>query len=223
MFAVLLSDKMTPFYQNISNFPTVFFSFFLILTMMFWMISIFGMIDIDFLDLPEAESGGEEGLANGVSTVLLKLGLNGVPLTVIVSLIALFGWFISYYAVIFMDPSSFWPPLSWLISIGIFIGTLYIAALITAQVIKPLRVLFKSMASDITKQVLGKVALVRTSRVDGSFGEANFNDGGAGLILKVRSFDGQTFKRNDRVVLLEYLSDDNVYRVVSEEEFLKSI
>ena len=95
----------------------------------------------------------------------------------------------------------------------------YVAILITSQVIKPLRSLFKSMSNDIQKKILGQAAVVRTSRVDEKFGEAEFNDGGAGLILKVRSFDGVVFKRNDRVILLEYVAEQNFYKVIAESEF----
>ena len=61
--------------------------------------------------------------------------------------------------------------------------------------------------------------MVRTSRVDNDFGEAVLEDGGAGLILKVRSTGDATFVKGDRVVLLEHLKNENVYRVVSEAEF----
>ncbi len=219
MFAVLLSEGMTPFYQNVSSFPTVFFSFFLIISCLFWAISIMGMIDIEILDFPETETGGEEGMVNGVSSVLFKLGLNGVPITIIITLIALFGWFLIFYSVYFLGISDFVAPVRWVANVGVFIASLYLAVIITAQVIKPLRTLFSRMSSDIQKKIIGQAAIVRTSRVDDKFGEAEFNDGGAGLILKVRSFDGVVFKRNDSVILLEYIAGKNVYKVIAESEF----
>ncbi|WWW34935.1 hypothetical protein V8017_18730 [Stenotrophomonas rhizophila] len=47
-------------------------------------------------------------------------------------------------------------------------------------------------------------------------GHANVDDGGAGLILQVRSHDGSVLARGDRVVLLDYLADHNHYLVVRE-------
>jgi hypothetical protein len=44
-------------------------------------------------------------------------------------------------------------------------------------------------------------------------------DGGAGLILRVRADEALGFKRGDRVVLLEYLAAEHAYRVITEEEF----
>ena len=71
------------------------------------------------------------------------------------------------------------------------------------------------------KNLLGQTAIVRTLRVDEGFGEVNLEDGGAGLILKVRSLNGESFKKGDRVVLLEYMVEQHTYRVISEKEFLK--
>ena len=44
-------------------------------------------------------------------------------------------------------------------------------------------------------------------------------DGGAGLILKVRADEALGLKRGDRVVLLEYLEAQHAYRVITEDEF----
>ena len=60
---------------------------------------------------------------------------------------------------------------------------------------------------------------MRTSRVDENFGEATLDDGGAGLILKVRSAENETFVKGDCVVILERLNNDTIYRVISEKEF----
>jgi hypothetical protein len=92
--------------------------------------------------------------------------------------------------------------------------------LITAQLIKPLRKFFAKTEQYVEKKILGQVAIVRSSKVDENSGEANFDDGGAGLIVKVRAFGEQHFARGDRVVLLEYLAEQHVYRVISEKEFL---
>ncbi len=67
--------------------------------------------------------------------------------------------------------------------------------------------------------MLGQTAVVRTSRVDNDFGEAVLEDGGAGLILKVRSAGEDRFTKGDRVVIFEKMGDDTVYRVISEAEF----
>ncbi|WP_020407898.1 hypothetical protein [Hahella ganghwensis] len=226
MFAILLSDKMDPFYQNISSFPTVIFTFFLALCVLYWLIAVLGFIDLDILDFdipdPDGDLGVNETKFTGpdvLAGLMLKFGLYGVPVTIIVSFLSLFGWLISYFVVHFLFgliPDGF---LHYLAGIPVLFGSLYIAALITGRVIRPIRKFFISATQNTIKHVLGQTAIVRTSRVDNHFGEVMLDDGGAGLIFKVRSTGKDKFKKGDRVVLLEYLPEQHVYRIISEEEF----
>lgn len=227
MFAILLMDDMDPFYQNIASFPTIIFTFVLSLVLLYWLVAVLGLIEIDVLDfdIPDADGMGgnsDSGMtnANALAGVMLRFGLHGVPVTVILSLISLFGWLICYYLVHFLMgivPQGF---LSFIVGIPVFIASLYLSVLITAGIIKPLRPLFKKTSQETIKRVLGQTAIVRTSRVDNGFGEAVLEDGGAGLLLKVRSIGDVTFEKGDRVALLEYDKEKNTYRVISEEDFL---
>ena len=227
MFAIFLTEGMDPFYQNIASFPTVFFSFFLILTLFYWLAAVLGLVDIDVfdLDLPETDgiadidsSSGSSG-PDALAGLMLKFGLHGVPVTIIISFISLFGWLISYYLVHFLMPFEPGHLLRYVLGLVVLLAALYISVMITAQVIKPLRKLFKSVNRHTTKEVLGQTVIVRTSRVDDNFGEAVLEDGGAGLILKVRSRNDQIFCKGDQVVLLEYEKEKNIYFVISLQEF----
>ena len=225
MFAIFLSEKMDPFYQNILSFPTVLFSALLVLCVLFWLVAILGLLDISFLDLPQVDGGldaaDSPSTPDAVAGIILKLGLNGVPITIIITLLSLVGWFICYYVVHFL---FFWVPsgvFRILIGLPVVVGVLYVSALIVAQLIRPLRTYFKSLedSQEVEKSILGQTAIVRTSRVDADFGEAVLDNGGAGLILKVRATAGAEFKRGDKVVLLEYVQGNGHFRVVSEDEF----
>mgnify|MGYP003686053313 CR=1 FL=1 len=219
MFAVLLSDKMDPFYQNISSFPTAIFTFFLLLFMLFWLVAVLGFVEIDALDLPDIDLDTDHATPDAISGLIMKFGLHGVPITITLSILSLLGWFISYYAIYFFGGLLGDGLIRFGYGLMVFISTLYVAAKLTSIIIRPLKPLFKKMEQSTEKLVLGQTAVVRTSRVDNSFGEAILEDGGAGLILKVRSTNDDTFKKNDRVVLLEYVEDQNAYRVISEKEF----
>ena len=136
-----------------------------------------------------------------------------------VSLIALIGWFVCYYTVDLFFPLIPTGILKFLVGIPVLIGVAFFSALITGKLIRPLRPMFKKMEQHVEKLVMGQTAVVRTSRVDGTFGEAILEDGGAGLILKVRATGDHHFKRGDKVVLIEHLKEHDAFRVVSEEEF----
>lgn len=219
---------MNDFLLTIFNFPTVVFTVVLGIAILYWICAAFGLFEVDALDVDlthldghmSLNSHSDHSFGESFAGLLMRLGLNGVPVTIVVSLIALVGWLISYYASYFFLAFFGHGWLRFVVGLPIILISLYVAVLITAQIIKPLRKLFAKTEQNIQKKVLGQTAIVRSSRVDNSFGEANLDDGGAGLILKVRATGEQVFVRGDKVVLLEYIANTNVYRVVSEDEFL---
>lgn len=226
MFAIFLSKSMDPFYQNISSFPTAVFTLILIVCLLYWLVAILGFVDIDFLDMDigthdHIDIGMQHDLTSVdvLAGLLLRFGLYGVPITIIISFIALFGWFFCYYIVHYLFGFIADGLLYFLAGIPVLFVAFYVAVLITAQLIRPLRPLFKKAEQETLKKILGQTAIVRTSRVDKEFGEAILEDGGAGLILKVRSSGDETFKKGDVIVLLEYLEKNNTYRVISEQDF----
>lgn len=210
----------------ITSYPVVIYTFLLCLVVFYWLVACLGMVDIDILDFASSDidadfevgTQGEAG-AEGLAGLLMKLGLNGVPVTVILSLLILLSWLISYFAAYFFFHLLPLGLVRYLIGTGVLIGAWMLALPTTALLIKPLKPLFKKLEGATPQSILGQAAVVRTSRVDDRFGEASFNDGGAGLILKIRSNTPNTLKSGDRVVLLEYLEDQHAYRVIPERDF----
>jgi Protein of unknown function (DUF1449) len=211
-----------------ASFPTAIFTVFLLISVIYWITAMFGFVDLDVLDIDVPEADGhmslnaqaEHGFAESVSGLLMKLGLNGVPLTIVITFIALIGWAISSLLSRYLGEIFGYGWVHYLTGVPIFLGSLYIAVLTTAQIIKPLRVFFSRIDQNVQKKVLGQTAIVRSSRVDNDFGEAFLDDGGAGLILKVRTRGEDIFSHGDKVVLLDYDANTNSYKVISETEFL---
>lgn len=219
---------MEAFLIIITSFPTAIFTFVLGVAVLYWLFAAFGFIEMDVLDVDLPDIDGQMSLSSHndhsfgemFAGLLLRFGLNGVPVTIVISLVALLGWLLSYYPsylLSFLVGNGF---MHFIVGLPVLIFSLYVAVTLTATIIKPLRVLFAKADQQTVKKVLGQVALVRSSKVDNKSGEAILDDGGAGLILKVRSMDDTIFQRGDRVVLLEYVSGAHVYRVISEQEFL---
>lgn len=209
---------MDIFLQIIFTFPTVFFTFFLTLSVVYWLLTVLGFAGIEALNL-DLDGADSVASLNVFSGLLFRLGLNGVPITIVISLISLLGWMLCFLVVYFVYP---WIPLRWLqfvIGIPVIVGLLYFSTIITAVLIKPLRPIFLASNQQVQKQIVGQVAVVRTGEVNRNFGEAYLEDGGAGLIIKVRSYKDEVFKRGEKVVLLEYVAGENIYRVVSETDF----
>ena len=168
--------------------------------------------DVDAADSLEAQTG--------IAGVLLKLGLNGVPLTIVLTIIAIIGWITCYYSIYFGGAliPEFWP-LKLACNLAIFICATAFTVLITAQVIKPIRSLFKKLEADETKHILGQVVIVRSGTVNKNRGEALMNDGGAGLLLQIRATGNDEFVKGDEVVVIEQNKEKNLFRVIAKSEF----
>jgi len=223
MFAVFLHESMNPFHQTVTSFPTVIYTVLLIVCVLYWAIAMLGLVDLEILDIDldgDIDSTDSAETQSILAGVLLKLGLNGVPLTIVLTIIAIIGWLICYYTTYF--GAKLLPDLNIIKIIAAlvtFVIASYITVLITAQVIKPLRALFSKLDVDETKHIIGQTVVVRSSVVNTERGEAFMNDGGAGVLLNIRTSAGSEFKKGDNVVVIEKLERDNHYKVIAESEF----
>ncbi|GAC1031872.1 hypothetical protein thsps21_27000 [Pseudomonas sp. No.21] len=206
---------MDIFLQTALSFPTVLFSFLLCLAIVYWAIVALGLVEVDLLDV-EADSllAGD-----GVAALLSKLKLNGVPVTLVLSLLFAGAWFLSYFAELLVLSHLPLGLLRYPLGLVVAVVALGLALPVAALICSPLRPLFHKAEAVTSKSVLGQTAMVRSGRVTLEHGEAVLEDGGAGLILKVRADEALGLKRGDRVVLLEYLEAQHAYRVITEDEF----
>ncbi|WP_304639431.1 OB-fold-containig protein [Pseudomonas sp.] len=210
---------MNLFLQTALSFPVVLLSALLCLAILYWIVVALGLVDIDLLDfnLDGAESGFSN--AEGLGGLLLKLGFRDVPVTLLFTLLTFFAWLFAYFIELL---ALRFVPLGWLrypVGLAVLVGCVMLALPLVRIVSAPLRPLFRKFNSDTTRSVLGQTAVVRSGRVTTSNGEALLENGGAGLILRIRAEESLGFKRGDRVVLLEYLQAEHAYRVISEDEF----
>ena len=207
---------MDIFLQTALSFPTALFSFLLCVAVFYWLVVVLGGVDIDLLDADGVSKGGQtEGLAG----LLSKLKLEGVPVTLVLTLLFFFAWFFSYFAELWLLRHLPLGLLRYPLGLVVAFAVLLPAALVSSVLCRPLRPLFHKMEATSSKSVLGQTAVVRSAKVTPSHGEALLEDGGAGLILRVRADEVCGFKRGDRVVLLEYLKAEHAYRVITEDEF----
>ncbi len=217
----MATDNLAMFFSVISSFPAVIFTVLLGVCLLYWLLAMLGLFDWHLGDFGHSHNGAEaDGLASSFAGMLAKFGLNGVPVTLVMTCVVLFAWLLTVYGVYLLD--GLLQPLGWLHH-GVYALLLpvwvYVATWCTAWAIRPLRPLFLRMTQADNKLLTGRVAEVRSLRVDNHFGEAELTDSGAQLILKVRSLGESRFARGDKVVLLQYHPNEFYYSVISEAEF----
>ena len=214
-----MQESFLIFITKISLYPTVIFTGLVMFVTLYWLVSLIGIVDMDTIEF--GDSGSDTNVSDLSSTgfftgLMLKFGLYGVPLIIILSLVSLIGWLLSYVYTSFLHQRIDSGILYYLFGTGALVFVLVVSMWLTGIIISPIR---KSIAKTPKRNAannIGKTAIVRTLSVTDKHGEAELNDGGAGLILKIRRDSDsveQPLKQGDKVVLVEYLNDSGAYRV----------
>ncbi|MCP1315165.1 MULTISPECIES: hypothetical protein [unclassified Halomonas] len=194
-----------------TTFPTAIFSILLVAAVIYWLISLSGIGGDDL---------GDGDMGDGFETggLMATLGLEGVPLPLAITLVALFGWLFSYFSELLLGVHLGSGALHWLFGAVVLCLSVAVGVLLASLAVKPLRPLFKPALHLPTEQRLaGLVCTVRSGSVDRTRGRADAYIEGDHLILQVRS--DQPLKRGDRAILINYLAEEDAYRVIPEEEF----
>lgn len=207
---------MNLFFQNSLAFPSIIFSGLLIIISFYWLCAAFGLLDIDLFNI-DSELDVD---ATGFAGWLTKLGLAGIPVTIILTIFILIGWFISYFTNYWIISAIETGFIHYLTGFVALIIISFISLNLTAVCLKPVR---KKLVSrnkpKSVHQLVGKLAIVRSANVTENKGEAVLEDGGAGLILQIRAPEQENIKRGDSVVIISYDALTHSYQVVTEDEF----
>lgn len=214
---------MQAFLQTALGFPTFIFGVLLLVMLVYWLIALMGMLEHDaldhwlHLDLHQHHDGFH--LGSELAGLLLKIGLGGIPLTVIVTLLLLFSWLVSYVGAHFLQAPESWGAVQIGIGLVIMAIAVVLGFVITVIVLRPVRSLLQKVAPDEgPKILLGRTGLVRSSVVNTTQGYGSVEDGGAGLNVQMRTADGE-LPRGTQIVLIEQLETANAWLVVSKDEF----
>jgi hypothetical protein len=153
-------------------------------------------------DLDVHEPGdGHEG--STLAALINALHLRSVPATVILSLIITFSWLVCTIAMQLVSralPAGSQALLGWLV----LVGSPILALPLTSFSARPLAKVFVHRHAPSHTDLIGKTCVVRTGTVTGSFGEALLEDGGAGLVLRVRVDRELPVKRGDQMLIVDW-------------------
>lgn len=208
---------MNEFLQTSLTFPTLPYSVLLVFCVIYWSLAATGLVDADGPDSLLGGDGDDAGW-HSIAGIVARLGLAGVPLTIILTVLTFFGWTITYLVQLwFLQPL----PAPLRLGLGAVVALLALVpgVVATSLLLRPVARLLLKLRPPVAPSLLGRTAVVSTPTVSADYGMATMDDGGAGLILQIRHSDPDVFRRGDRVVLIELLDGQHAYRVVSEAQF----
>ena len=215
---------MTAFLDYALGFPTFIFGALLACMLLYWLVAMLGLLEVDSLDHWVLFDGsdhahGVEHSASALAGLLLKVGLGGIPLTVILTVLFLLAWLASYVLCHFVPMPQGWSLLNIVTGTAVAAAALVLGFMATVMVLRPMRGLVAKIAPDETPKILlGRTGLVRSAVVNATQGYGSVEDGGTGMNVQMRSPDAD-LPRGTTIVLIEHLPEHNAWRVVSKTEF----
>jgi hypothetical protein len=127
----------------------------------YWVLTAIGAADLDVLD----GGGFEDSLAG--------LGLNGVPLTVVLSLVTAFSWFACLAGTVLLDGADLSSSLTVMLGLVVIVLALLVGLVVTRLLAVPLRRLFPNEPPASRKDFVGRPCVIRTGSVTHDFGQAD--------------------------------------------------
>lgn len=196
---------MSEFFDTALSFPTVLFTFLLVVVAAYWLVVVLGGADIDLLDSDvdvDVDADGEpEGALAGL---LASLGLHGVPITVSLSVIIVVAWFVSLVGTVLVGDRDGGAVI--VLLLGVLVVALVVAWTIARAIAVPLRRVFSAQKPDRRSDFVGKICTVRTAHVTGAYGQAEVRaDDGSTATIQVRTqADDDTIVAGTRALVHGY-------------------
>ena len=212
---------MGQFIDVITTFPSVVFTVALLVSIGYWVIAtVLGLdsidadadfdVDLDF----DLDSPGQPG---GLSGLLTALDLHLMPISLVVSVISLVGWVVSVIASVLLGTDGV---------VGLVMGLVILAAAFAAGVLASGRVarlvapIFSPARAQSHVDLLGRLCVVRTGRVDDNFGQAEVVDGeGAAHLIQVRCRIDNELGAGDQALLVDL--EDGVFIVSPDVDAIR--
>lgn len=225
---------MDQFLDIALSFPTVVFTLALGAVLAYWILVALGLLDMDWLDVDLDFDGMDgldgvdgaagdadadidaEGSSGGFLAVLLRtFGLTGVPLTVSLSLVVLAAWVATYLVsrTLAATPGA---DLALGLGLGVLAAAVFVGLLFAAVGVRPLKPVFATHHAATVRSFVGQPCTVTTLTVSDRFGQAEVDDGGAGLLVQVRSRrdeDQAQLVKGARALIFDYDSEEEVFLV----------
>ncbi|MBF6134697.1 hypothetical protein IU501_17005 [Nocardia otitidiscaviarum] len=169
---------MREFLTATLTFPTVVFSFALIVVVAYWLAVLAGGADPDLFDT-DSDTGG--------SAIGDRWGLSGVPVSIIVSILIALAWFLCLAGATLTRELNLTGFLAFCAGVAVLVVAVPMSVLGTRAIVVPLRRLFAPAAEPSRNDLVGRVCVIRTGRVGPDFGQAELiSPDGSSAIIQVR-------------------------------------
>ena len=199
--------------EMISRFPTALYTVPLIVCLVFWLLTLLGLFDMEIFDL---DVDGADSLG-GLSGLLATFGLSDVPLTLALSILFFIAWVICLVSGVWLQPVLPEGNISLWIN-GAVLGISFIVSVfLTGRIVRFLDPFFVTHEARSKHSLIAQACEITSMSVDKDFGQAKLEDGGAGLIISVRALEPNTLTKGHKAMIYDYDADKNIYFISTQQ------
>lgn len=243
---------MSAFLDAAFGFPAVVFTILLIPVILYWFTVMLGVVDLDLdadadLDLDvdadvdaDADAGEADTSAGWLASAWQALGLAALPLTVALSLIVVFGWFVALLATAAIQTWGWSGIVLALTGAAVLVLAFLVGAVVAGIAGRPMSRLFVATYAETRSDFVGRTCVIRTEKVTADFGQAEAADPtGATVLIPVRPIPDDLGARSDdsaggavsaaadlrygaHALIVEYDRDAEVFLVTALDEDLQN-
>lgn len=214
---------MSDFMSVAFSYPTAILSALLLVVIFYWLLALVGLVDFEASGLDvdveldtDAHLDGDIGDVSVLASYVVAMGLNGVPFSIVVSLLVLISWTLTSLLAEWLLP---WVPTTLLnILAGTFILLVSLAAavVLTARIVRPMRKLFVSHTALSNASIVGQNCKVLTGSVSEKFGRAEVSTNGAPINIRVWASEPNGLSKGAVARIVDYEPDSGRYRISEE-------
>ncbi|MEM1002520.1 MAG: hypothetical protein AAGH46_07715 [Bacteroidota bacterium] len=198
-------------FSGVNLVPTVL----LIFIIVYWLIVIIGVIDIDTLDIDfDAEVEVEAGLDSdielgngGLSSVLSFFNIGQMPLMIFLSFLTFPMWLLTLWAT---DLIGGYIIIDSVLLLGSFILSLFVAKVLTTPIAK---FYLKIRMEDEAVNPIGKRCKVLLAVKSDSIGQAEIKASGTSILISAITRNGIEIQKGESALVIDYIKDGNHYLI----------
>lgn len=191
-------------------------SFLLIFVLIYWVVVMFGAVDMDFFDIdvdvdvdgPEVDADADISVG-WLNSVLIFFNLPHIPLMIFVSFMALPMWLISVQLNDLIGNTNL------LLGIVFLIPNLLVSLFVAKFLTMPFVKLFSKMNAEgeTTTTMIGKICHVILTLNSDSVGQVEVNVNGSNYRINAKTTEGKVMKKGEEGLVIEYHEDGKYYVV----------
>lgn len=210
---------MTNFLDAAIAYPTMIYTVLLVVVLFYWLLAIVGLVNLESSGLEietELQADADVGDLGTLAGFLVALGINGVPFSIVVSLMVLLSWMFSCLFGMWLLPLVPSAPLAAVAGTAVLILCPLLALPLTARLIRPMRGLFVTHTAISNHSLVGSSCKVLTGHVDEKFGRAEVSTRGTGVNIAVWAETPNDLVKGSVARIIEYDSARQRYLIAPD-------